>query len=123
RAGHGSMLNAENAITELAAAVARIGAHEWPVRMTPTVRAMLEEIFQSLGIAFDPEDAETAVAKLGPLARMIGAVLRNTVNPTMLQGGYKANVIPQTATAHVDGRFLPGYEEEFFQTLDELLGP
>ena len=63
------------------------------------------------------------MAKLGPLARMIGATLRNTANPTMLEAGYKANVIPQTATAHVDGRFLPGYEEEFFATIDELLGP
>jgi acetylornithine deacetylase/succinyl-diaminopimelate desuccinylase-like protein len=63
------------------------------------------------------------VAKLGPLARMIGATLRNTANPTMFDAGYKANVIPQTATAHVDGRFLPGYEEEFFATIDELLGP
>ncbi len=63
------------------------------------------------------------MAKLGPLARMIGATLRNTANPTMLDGGYKANVIPQSATAHVDGRFLPGYEEEFFTTIDELLGP
>src|SRR5690606_5377389 len=63
------------------------------------------------------------VAKLGPLARMVGATLRNTVNPTMLEAGYKANVIPQTATAAVDGRFLPGHEEEFFATVDELLGP
>ncbi len=52
---------------------------------------------------------------------MLGAVIRNTVNPTMLQAGYKVNVIPTEATAHVDGRFLPGYEDEFFATLDELL--
>ncbi|GLW13164.1 peptidase M20 [Microtetraspora sp. NBRC 13810] len=123
RAGHGSMLNSDNAVTELAAAVARIGRHEWPVRLTPTVRAFLEETSAALHLEFDPENAEATVAKLGPLARMIGAVLRNTANPTMLEGGYKANVIPQTATAHVDGRFLPGYEEEFFQTVDELLGP
>jgi acetylornithine deacetylase/succinyl-diaminopimelate desuccinylase-like protein len=123
RAGHGSMLNAENAVTELAEAVARIGRHRWPVRLTPTVRKFLEETSAALGIEFDPEDSEGTVARLGPLARMIGAVLRNTTNPTMLASGYKANVIPQTATAHVDGRFLPGYEEEFFQTLDELLGP
>ena len=31
-AGHGSMLNADNAVTELAEAVARIGRHQWPVR-------------------------------------------------------------------------------------------
>ncbi|GAA2814107.1 M20/M25/M40 family metallo-hydrolase [Nonomuraea dietziae] len=113
RAGHGSMLNADNAVTELADAVARIGRHEWPVRLTPTVKRLLDEL----------EIGPDEIDRLGPLARMIGAVLRNTANPTMLQGGYKANVIPQSAEAVVDGRFLPGYEEEFFATIDELLGP
>ncbi|MFC6932230.1 peptidase dimerization domain-containing protein [Actinomadura yumaensis] len=54
---------------------------------------------------------------------MIGATLRHTLNPTRLDAGYKTNVIPQTAEAQVDGRFLPGYEEDFFATVDELLGP
>jgi acetylornithine deacetylase/succinyl-diaminopimelate desuccinylase-like protein len=120
RAGHGSMLNSENAVTELAEAVGRIGRYEWPVRVTPTVRAFFKGAF---GIEIDAVDAAAAVARLGPLARMIGATLRNTANPTMLAAGYKANVIPQVATAHVDGRFLPGHEEEFFATIDELLGP
>ncbi|MEU4830086.1 M20/M25/M40 family metallo-hydrolase [Streptosporangium sp. NPDC023615] len=123
RAGHGSMLNAENAVTELAAAVGRIGRYEWPMRMTRTVEAFLRETAGALKLDLDLDDPEKTVAELGPLARMIGATLRNTANPTMLDAGYKANVIPQTATAHVDGRFLPGYEEEFFETLDELLGP
>ncbi|WP_326646121.1 M20/M25/M40 family metallo-hydrolase [Streptosporangium sp. NBC_01755] len=123
RAGHGSMLNAENAVTELAEAVGRIGRYEWPVRMTRTVRTFLEETSRALELELDLDDAEKTVAKLGPLARMIGATLRNTTNPTMLEAGYKANVIPQAATAHVDGRFLPGYEDEFLQTVDELLGP
>ncbi|WP_062356541.1 M20/M25/M40 family metallo-hydrolase [Herbidospora yilanensis] len=120
RAGHGSMLNQENAITELSEALARLGRYEWPIRITPTVRSFFKEAFD---IEIEAESAEAAVAKLGPLARMVGATLRNTTNPTMLESGYKANVIPQTATARVDGRFLPGQEEEFFQTVDELLGP
>ncbi|MFJ2033530.1 M20/M25/M40 family metallo-hydrolase [Streptosporangium sp. NPDC087985] len=123
RAGHGSMLNSENAVTELAEAVGRIGRYEWPVRLTQTVTTFLTEISKALELELDLDDAEATVAKLGPLARMIGATLRNTANPTMLEGGYKANVIPQAATAHVDGRFLPGYEDEFFKTVDELLGP
>ena len=45
------------------------------------------------------------------------------MNPTVLRAGYKVNVVPQTATAEVDGRFLPGYEEEFFAELDRVLGP
>jgi acetylornithine deacetylase/succinyl-diaminopimelate desuccinylase-like protein len=76
-----------------------------------------------LGIALDPNDIETTVAKLAPIARLLGATLRNTANPTMLAAGYKVNVIPGRAEAYVDGRFLPGHEEEFFAELDELLGP
>ncbi|GAA4620394.1 M20/M25/M40 family metallo-hydrolase [Actinoallomurus vinaceus] len=121
-AGHGSMVHPDNAVTALAAAVARLGAHEFPVRLTKTVNAFLEEVCDATGIEFDPDDIEKTVRDLGPLSRMIGATLRNTLNPTVLDAGYKTNVIPQGATAHVDGRFLPGHEEEFFATVDELLG-
>ena len=54
---------------------------------------------------------------------MIGATVRNTANPTMLDAGYKVNVIPRTATAQVDGRPLPGFEAEFERELDDVLGP
>lgn len=122
-AGHGSMTHADNAVTELAEAVARIGRHDFPVRLTPTVRAFLEEVSAAEGVAFDPDDPAGAVARLGPIARVVGATLRNTANPSRLNAGYKVNVIPQAATAEVDGRFLPGYEDEFLATIDELLGP
>ena len=52
----------------------------------------------------------------------MGATVQNTANPTMLEAGYKANVIPQSASAVVDGRFLPGYEDELASTLRELVG-
>ncbi|WP_047868689.1 M20/M25/M40 family metallo-hydrolase [Nocardiopsis sp. RV163] len=122
-AGHGSMVNSDNAVTELAAAVARLGEHRFPVQLTPTVRTFLEEICEEFGIPFDERDADAAVARLGPIARMIGATLRNTLNPTVLGGGYKANVIPGEATAQVDGRFLPGTEDAYFAEIDRLLGP
>jgi acetylornithine deacetylase/succinyl-diaminopimelate desuccinylase-like protein len=122
-AGHGSMVNEDNAVTELTEAVARIGRHRFPVRLTPTVRAFLGELSAALGVELDPDDVEPAVAKLGPIARLIGATLRNTANPTMLTAGYKVNVVPGRAEAYIDGRFLPGHEEEFFAGLDELLGP
>jgi acetylornithine deacetylase/succinyl-diaminopimelate desuccinylase-like protein len=53
---------------------------------------------------------------------MIGAALRNTANPTMLEAGYKANVIPGSAAATIDGRFLYGQEEAFDRQLAELIG-
>ncbi len=122
-AGHGSMLQPDNAVTELAEAVARIGRHEWPVRLIPTVQAFLESLSEILKIDFNHNDIGASVTKLGSGARLIGATLRNTANPTGLRAGYKINVIPQTATAEIDGRFLPGYEEEFYAELDKLLGP
>nr|MBA3525203.1 M20/M25/M40 family metallo-hydrolase [Geodermatophilaceae bacterium] len=78
---------------------------------------------EAFGIAFDPDDIEGSLAVLGNLAIIVGAILRNTANPTMLDAGYKANVIPSSATAVVDGRFLPGQEEEFERQVDALLGP
>jgi acetylornithine deacetylase/succinyl-diaminopimelate desuccinylase-like protein len=122
RAGHGSMINRENAVTDLAAAVARIGAHQWPVRLTPTMQTLLAAVAELAGTEATPENAESLVEEFGGAARMLGAVLRNTTNPTMLSAGYKVNVIPTEATAHVDGRFLPGHEDEFFATLAELCG-
>jgi acetylornithine deacetylase/succinyl-diaminopimelate desuccinylase-like protein len=123
RAGHGSMLNDDNAVTALCEAVARLGRHRFPVVITPTVRAFLIEVGDALGIEIDVDDPEAAIAKLGPIARMIGASLSNVVNPTQLDAGYKVNVIPGEATAYVDGRFLPGHEEEFLRQVDDLLGP
>ena len=122
-AGHGSMTNHDNAVTRLAAAVARVGSHEWPVRLTPAMEVLLATVGEIAGTEVTPENAETLVSEFESSAQMLGAVLRNTVNPTMLGAGYKVNVIPSEATAHLDGRFLPGYEDEFFATLDSLLGP
>jgi len=122
-AGHGSMLQPDNAVTELAEAVARLGRHQWPTRLTPAVQAFLAEACSALGIEFTQNDSSEVLGKLGPIARMVGATLTNTVNPTMLSAGYKVNVVPQSATAQVDGRFLPGYEEEFLAELDTVLGP
>ncbi|MFJ3223649.1 M20/M25/M40 family metallo-hydrolase [Streptomyces sp. NPDC086783] len=123
RAGHGSKVNDSNAITRLAAAITRIGAHEWPLRLTPTVRASLTELAALYGIDTGLEDVDALLEKLGPAASLVEATVRNSANPTMLSAGYKVNVIPGEAVAYVDGRFLPGGEDEFRTTLDLLTGP
>ncbi|MEV8123838.1 M20/M25/M40 family metallo-hydrolase [Streptomyces sp. NPDC085944] len=122
-AGHGSMIHRDNAITELSEAVARLGRHKFPVRVTKTTRAFLDELGDALGTELDPEDMDGTIARLGGIAKLIGATLSNTANPTQLGAGYKVNVIPGEATAHIDGRYLPGYEEEFLADLDRILGP
>jgi len=121
-AGHGSMINEDNAVTALCEAVARLGRHEFPIHVTKTVSRFLDEVSAAFGIELDPGDMEATVAKLGPLARIVGATLRNTANPTMLDAGYKHNVIPGRAHAMVDGRFLPGFEQEWEAELDAVLG-
>ncbi|MFJ4819523.1 M20/M25/M40 family metallo-hydrolase [Streptomyces sp. NPDC088801] len=123
RAGHGSKVNRDNAVTRLAGAIARIGAHEWPLRLTPTVRAALTELAALYGLETDLTDVDALLEKLGPVAALVEPTLRNSANPTMLDAGYKINVIPGEAVAHVDGRYMPGGEEEFRATLDRLTGP
>jgi acetylornithine deacetylase/succinyl-diaminopimelate desuccinylase-like protein len=122
RPGHGSMAHPDNAVTMLARAVTRIGEHEFPVHVTPTLREFLKRLADLTGIPIDPDNPEAALPQLGGLARMIGATIRNTANPTMLAAGYKANVIPSNAEAVIDARFLPGHEEELFDTIDTLIG-
>ncbi|NEB33398.1 M20/M25/M40 family metallo-hydrolase [Streptomyces sp. SID14446] len=126
RAGHGSKVNRSNAVTRLAAAVTRIGDHEWPLRLTPTVRAALTELAAVYGVDADlgdPSDVDNLLQKLGPAAALVEPTVRNSSNPTMLSAGYKINVIPGEAVAHVDGRYLPGGEDEFRATMDRLTGP
>jgi len=125
RAGHGSQVNPDNAVTHLAAAVARIGQHPWPLALTPTVRRLLEGVSDLTGSRFEPDDPEVVarlVAALGPAARFVGATVRNTANPTQLTAGYKANVIPGRAEAAIDVRYVPGHEQEARATLAALAG-
>ena len=123
RAGHGSMMNDENAITALTDAVAKIGQHEWPQRYTKTVKKLFKEVARVTGREYNENDLRPLLKEVGSTARMIGATLQNTANPTMLDAGYKANVIPGSASAVIDGRFLPGYEEELNSTIRAIIGP
>ena len=123
RAGHGSMINNENPLTTISEAVAKIGRYEWPQRYTKTVKILFEKIAHATGKPLNPADLRPLLSEIGPTARMIGATLQNTANPTMLEAGYKENVIPATASAVIDGRFLPGYEDELNQTIREIIGP
>jgi acetylornithine deacetylase/succinyl-diaminopimelate desuccinylase-like protein len=123
RPGHGSFVHDDNAVTALAEAVAAVGRHRFPMVVTPTVAHFLAEVSDALGIELDPDEPELAIAKLGPIANLIGATVRNTANPTRLEAGYKDNVIPGKASATIDCRTLPGQAEIFLDQLRDVIGP
>ncbi|MFC5999506.1 M20/M25/M40 family metallo-hydrolase [Quadrisphaera sp. GCM10027208] len=122
RAGHGSQVNDDNAVTRLCEAVARVGRHDWPLEITPTVRQFLDGVSEVTGTELDPTDTRQLVDTLGTTARWVGATLRNTANPTVLDAGYKHNVIPGTASALLDCRYLPGRDGELLDTVRRLAG-
>ena len=121
-AGHGSMINSENAISKLSKAITNLSNHKFPVTIKDSVRALLEETALAHGTKFDEKDPEKIVALLGTLTKLVSATLANTANPTMLNAGYKVNVIPGEAVAHVDGRFLPGNSDTFLADIRKIVG-
>ena len=127
-AGHGSRPPQDNAVGALAAAVARIDRHDWPLHLTPVARAAIDSIADALGTERIPGDTDTneavdaLVARFGTAASLVGPTVRNSATPTMLSAGYKVNVVPGEATAGVDGRVLPGGEDAFAAAMDELTG-
>ncbi|WP_296666982.1 M20/M25/M40 family metallo-hydrolase, partial [Demequina sp.] len=122
--GHGSLIHHDNAVTHLAGAMSRIGSFEWPLDVTPTAETLLRGAAELLEVEYadDPATIDRIVAGLGSVGRMVGASLRNTSNPTMLDAGYKTNVIPDTAGGFVDTRFLPGQQEQVLRKVEELAG-
>jgi acetylornithine deacetylase/succinyl-diaminopimelate desuccinylase-like protein len=122
RAGHGSMMNEENALTRLTEAVAKTGNYEWPQRYSKTVKAFFKRIAEASGKPYDETDLRPLLKEIGFASSMIGATLQNTANLTMLEAGYKANVIPGSASAVIDGRFIPGFEDELNATIKQLIG-
>jgi acetylornithine deacetylase/succinyl-diaminopimelate desuccinylase-like protein len=122
--GHASIPTKDNAVVHLAAAVAKIGTYSAPVHFTAVVRRYFEGLaaisddeiakwMRSLESSDRAEHAQRVIAETNP---EWGAMMRDTVAPTMLSGGVRANVIPGEARAMLNIRLLPG------DTIDVLLG-
>ena len=113
--GHGSVPRPDNAITHLAAAVAKLGTFQMPMRLNETTRAF----FQRLAAISAPEEAylythledpkESASVQERIRAANPGysSMLRTSIVPTIIKGGFRQNVIPGDAEATLDVRALP----------------
>ncbi|REF31127.1 M20/M25/M40 family metallo-hydrolase [Calidifontibacter indicus] len=122
RAGHGSVPNDANAVVRLAEAIARISAHPWPREYIASVSLLLDGLCDITGIGYTSDDASELLQHIGGARGFVEGTLRDTANFTMLDSGYKHNVIPQTASASLDCRFLPGHEDDLMNVIRELAG-
>ncbi|MGA1827675.1 M20/M25/M40 family metallo-hydrolase [Microbacterium sp.] len=120
RAGHGSRVHPDNAVTRLAEAVAALGRTEWPVRLTATTETMLAGL-RDLADS-EETDPDSLAGSTGPAEGFIRSTLRTTTNPTGLTAGYKHNVIPDMAEALIDVRTLPGTEDEALADIRRIVG-
>ena len=121
-AAHGSRVMPNNAVTKLAEAVVKLGREQWPVRMTATTTALVAAVAEILGL--DPKgDPRDIIRATGLAAGFLEPSLAATSNPTQLTAGYKHNVIPDTASAAIDIRPLPGDEDAVLARVRELVGP
>ena len=121
-AGHGSMINSDNAISKISRAINSLTNYKFPITLRDAVLHLLQETALATNQQFDPKDPEKIILQLGTLAKLVSATTKNSVNPTMLNAGYKVNVIPGEASAYVDGRFLPGNQESFLNEIKTIVG-
>jgi len=119
-AGHGSMKQPDNAVTHLARALVALGEHKWPVKAGPSMSLLLDKVRELTGS--NSTDPDELLEHFGSAVRMIGSGVRNTTNATMLDAGYKHNVVPGSATAYIDGRYLPGHQDTFMPEVQRIIG-
>lgn len=122
RAGHGSVPNDENALVRLAEAITRVNEHKWPREYIASVRELLDGLSDLTGTPYSDEDLDELLDHLGGAQGFVRGTLQDTANFTMAEAGYKHNVIPQSASASLDCRFLPGHDDELLDTIRELAG-
>lgn len=121
-AAHGSRVIHDNAVTRLAEAVVALGRRDWPIRLTDTTRQLVDELARLLDVDATEIGPDAVVLASGTAAGFIQATLRTTTNPTVLEAGYKHNVIPDRAEALIDIRTLPGEEDAVLAEVQALIG-
>lgn len=129
-AGHGSTPRLDNAVIRLANAVSKVGAWRTPIRLNDTTRAY----FEKLATISTPDAAERYNGILSPAKQaridqffaenelMHHSMLRTSIAPTMVRGGFRANVIPSEVEAYLDIRALPDEDlDKFYKELAAVI--
>ena len=131
-AGHGSRPTRNNAVVRLGQAIAAIGEWQDPIRLTDTTASMLSR----LADISPPETAARYRALLNPNSAAAeeameylldnnpstATLLHSTISPTIIDIGYRYNVIPSTGTATLDVRMMPDVDyEEFLETIANII--
>ena len=119
-AGHGSRPLPDNPVVHLARAITRLADAEQPVRLNTTTRRYLAQMatlpdyqwLKPLLLKLEGDQSSAAANEINENKSEMGAMLRTTVSPTMLEAGLKVNIIPNTAEAQVDVRRLPNETKE-----------
>jgi acetylornithine deacetylase/succinyl-diaminopimelate desuccinylase-like protein len=128
--GHGSMPRLDNAITHLAAAVAKVGNWPPPMRLNETTRTFFSRLAKisppdeaALYAALeDPAKTAAAQEKIRAANIMYNSMLRTSIVPTIIKGGFRTNVIPAEAEATLDVRAVPDENmDALVATLRELI--
>ncbi len=124
--GHGSMPRLDNPVVHLAAAVAKIGAWQAPMRLNQTTRAYFEQLAKisssEEAYLYTHLDDPKVQEKLRATNVFLNSMLRTSISPTIIKGGFRENVIPAEAEATLDLRALPDENmDEFIQTLTKLI--
>lgn len=131
-AGHGSQpFGRSNAVLTLADAFSRIGAAAQPVSISEAWRTFVPHLGLDAELSaqlVDENTIDSAIETLSEneptLARWIHACTHMTLSPNVLNGGIKANMIPDTASGEIDIRLLPGQDQnDLNDHLRKVLGP
>ncbi|QJU57208.1 M20/M25/M40 family metallo-hydrolase [Sphingomonas sp. AP4-R1] len=120
--GHSSVPVPDNAIYELADALKKVAAYEFPVQLSDTTRSYFARVGKTqpgelgaamVAISKDPTD-KAALAILDK-DRSYHSMLRTTCVATLLDGGHANNALPQRAGANINCRIFPGNSVEATQ--------
>ena len=119
---HASRLYDRNPVRVVAEAVGRLTHDRFPVHLTPQVEQLLRAACDACAVPFDAARPEDALHLLGSESSYVAAGLRHTAHVTRFSAGYQSNVVPGSATAELDCRYLPGQWAQFRDELTAALG-